>query len=139
MWSFMWFDSLTQMVMLQKIIDWESLEYFPKNVCDEACFNKIATLRCTNCNSTITSIHERFFSGTAQKNYIPGPTTEVSLRGFCKIALYKTLEKFLRDILVIFYLRKLQACNFWLQLYWKENVWQKHIELTFIIEEIIII
>ena len=37
----------------------------------------------------------------ASKNNIPGLIAEVFPRGFCKIALYKTLERFLQDILVI--------------------------------------
>ena len=38
---------------------------------------------------------------------------------------------FLWDIFVIPYLTKLQAFNCTLQLYWKGNVWQKHVEITF--------
>ena len=56
------------MEMLRKIIDRKSLESFPKNVCDRV-------LR------------------ICSKNYITCPTTEVSLRGFCKIALYRVLRK----------------------------------------------
>ena len=57
--------------MLRKIIDCESLENFPKKVFDGVCFNKIASLSCTNCSSTITRIHRRFFSEYVPKNY-PG-------------------------------------------------------------------
>ena len=67
-------------------------------------------LYCTNCNSTITRIHHRFFSEYVPKNYIPGSTTEVSPRGFLQ-ALYKNSETFLRDIFAIPYLTKLQASN----------------------------
>ena len=111
LWSFMLFDSSTQMEMLQKIIDWESLENFPKKVCDEACFNKIGILCCTNCKCAIISIHQRFFSGNSPKIYILGSTREFSPSGLWKIALYKTSEKFLRDMIFIFYLTKLQASN----------------------------
>ena len=86
------------MEMLGNITDFESLENFPKNVYDEVCFNKIANLWCTICSSTITRVHRRFFLEYVQKSYIPGSTTEVSPRDFCKIALYKISEKFLRDI-----------------------------------------
>ena len=96
--------------MLQKIIDRESLENFPKNVYDGVCFSKIASLCCTNCNSTITSILHRFFSEYVKKNYTPGSTTEVSPRGFCKIALLKFRQSFC-EISVIPYLTKLQASN----------------------------
>ena len=41
----MWFDSSAQMEMLQKIIDCESLGDFPKNVYDEVCFQKIASVQ----------------------------------------------------------------------------------------------
>ena len=64
-----------------------------KNVYGGVCFNKIASLCCTNCNSTITCIHQSFFPEYVSKNYIPSSTTKVSLRGF-----YKILEKFLQDI-----------------------------------------
>ena len=87
------------------------LENFPKNVYDGVSFNKIARLCCTNCNSTMTNIDQRFFSEYVSKNYISGSTTEVSPRGFCDIALYKILEKFLQDIFVISYLTKIPASN----------------------------
>ena len=91
-----------------EIIDCEN---FPKNVYDGVCFNKIASLCCTNCSSTITRIHHRFFSEYVPKNYIPSSATWVSPRGFCKKALHKISEKFLRDIFLIPYLTKLQASN----------------------------
>ena len=109
--SFMWFNSSTQMEMLWKINDCKSLENFPKNVYDEVCFNKIASLCCTNYNSTKTRFHCKLFSECVPKDYIPGFTTEVSPRGFCKIAVYKILEKSLRDIFVIPYLTNLQVSN----------------------------
>ena len=77
----LWFDSSTQMEMLQKITDCESLENFPENVYDGVCFNKIASLCCTNCISTITRMHHRFFFRICSKNCMPGSTTEVSSRG----------------------------------------------------------
>ena len=115
--SFMWFHSSTQMEMLWKINDCKSLENFRKNVYDGVCFNKIASLCCTNYNSTKTRFHCKLFSECVPKDYIPGFTTEVSPRGFCKIAVYKILEKSLRDIFVIPYLTKLLGlqyigCNF---------------------------
>ena len=101
------------MEMLRKIIYCESLENFPKNVYDGVYFTKIANLCCANCNSTITRIHRRFFSEYVPKNYILGSTTEVSPRGFCKIALYKISEIFVRDIFVIPYLTHQSiGCNF---------------------------
>ena len=42
-----------------EIIDCESLENFLKHVCDGVCVNKIASLCCTNGNSTITRIYHR--------------------------------------------------------------------------------
>ena len=97
------------MEMLRKIVDSEILENFPKN--DEVCLNKVASLCCTNCNVTVTSIHQRFFSEYVPKIYIPGSTTDISPSGFCKTALYKISEKFLRDTFVISHLTKLQAFN----------------------------
>ena len=38
---------------MREIIDCKSLENVTKNVYDGVCFNKIARLCCTNCNSTI--------------------------------------------------------------------------------------
>ena len=99
------------MEMLWKINDCKSLENFPKNVYDGVCFNKIASLCCTNYNSTKTRFHCKLFSECLPKDYIPGFTTEVSPRGFCKIAVYKILEKSLRDIFVIPYPTKLQVSN----------------------------
>ena len=99
------------MEMLRKIIVCESLENFPKNVYDGVCFNSIAGLCRIKCSSTMTRIHRRFFIEYAPKNYISGSTTEVSPLDFCKLALYKILGKFLRDIFVIAYLRNLQASN----------------------------
>ena len=90
-----------------KIIDCQSLENFPKNVYDGVCFNTIASLCCTNCNSTISRIHHRFFLEDVPQTYVPGSTTEASLHGFCMIVLYKILEKLLRDIFVIPCLTKL--------------------------------
>ena len=79
------------MEMLRKIIDCESLKNFPKNVYDGVCFNKIASLCGTNCSSTITSIHRRFFSEYVPKNVILGSAT----CGDSKIAFYKISEKLL--------------------------------------------
>ena len=103
-WSFLWFDSSTQMEMLRKIIDCNSLENFPKNIYGGVRFSKIASLCCTNCSCTITSDHHRYFSEYVPKNYILSSTTEFSPRGFCMIALYKISEKFLWDIFLISYL-----------------------------------
>ena len=94
-----------------KIIDCQSLGNFPKNVYDGVCFNKIASLCCTNCNSTISRIHHKIFLEDVPQTYIPGSTTEASLHGFCMIVLYKILEKLLRDIFVIPCLTELQASN----------------------------
>ena len=94
-----------------KTIGCQSLKNFPKNVYDGVCFNKIASLCCTNCNPTITRIHHRIFSEDVPQNYIPSSTTEASLHGFCMIVLYKILEKLLRDIFVIPCLTKLQTSN----------------------------
>ena len=55
----MQFDYSSQIKKLQKMIDCEILKIFPKNVYDGICFNKIANLHCTGCNSTITRIHQR--------------------------------------------------------------------------------
>ena len=43
--------------MLHKIIDCQGLENFLKKVYNGVCFNKIASLRCTGCKSTITKHH----------------------------------------------------------------------------------
>ena len=83
----LWFDSSTQMEMLQKINDCESLENLPENVYDGVCFNKVASLRCTNCISTITRRHHIFFFRICSKNCMPGSTTEVSLRGLQESSL----------------------------------------------------
>ena len=42
-----------------EIIDRESLENFLKHVYDRVCFNKIASLCCTNGNSTTTRTYRR--------------------------------------------------------------------------------
>ena len=97
--------------MLRKRIDCKSLENFLKNVSDGVRFSKIASLCCTNCNSSITSIHNRFFSKYVPKNYFLGSTTRVPPHGFWKIALYKISEQFFRDNFVISHLTKLQATN----------------------------
>ena len=80
------------MEMLRKIIDYESLENFPKNLYNGVCFNKIASLRCTNCNCIITRIHQKLFLEYVPKKYIQGSTKDVSPRGFCKITLNKSAK-----------------------------------------------
>ena len=99
-----------------KIADCESLENFLKNVSNGVSFNKIASLCRTNCNSTITKIRHRFFSEYIPKIYISSSTKEVPPRSFFKIALYKILERFLKDIFAIPYLTKFQVdyigCDF---------------------------
>ena len=109
-WSFMWFYSSEQIEMLWKIIGWEN---FLKNVRAGICLNKISSLCCTNCNSTIIRIYCRFIC---------------SLLGFCKIALYRILEKFLRDIFFIFvtpYLKKLQTYALWVSTLLKKKCLEK--------------
>ena len=54
------------MKMLQKTIDWESLEIYQKSVRDGVCFRNFASLQCTDCKSTIHKIFHRFFS-----EYVP--------------------------------------------------------------------
>ena len=50
------------MKMLQNKIDCESLETSQENICNGVYFNKGASLKCRDCNSTINRLHYRFFS-----------------------------------------------------------------------------
>ena len=109
MWSFMWFDFSTQMGMLGKMIAKVS-NIFWKASTMKFFLIKLESLLCKlqlyyNQNST------QFFSEYVAQNLIPSSTTDDFPRGFSKIALYKLLERFLRDIVVIPYLTKLQASN----------------------------
>lgn len=60
-----WF--LTQMKILQEIIDSQRLEIFPENVYDGVCLNKIVILHCTDNNPNEARIHHWFFSA----EYVP--------------------------------------------------------------------
>ena len=84
--------------MLQKIIDRESLKNFPKNVYDGVCFSKIASLCCTNCNSTITSILHRFFSEYVKKKLYSGFHYRGFPAWFLPDSSFDISAKFLRDI-----------------------------------------
>ena len=131
MWSFTWFDSSTQMEVLWRIIDCESLENFPNNFYDRVCLE--------NCKSVLYKLQLRYnqnlpqisFRICSKENCIPGFFTEIFPSGFCKRALYKISEKLLFDIFVISYLTILQAFNLKVATLLKWSVWQKHIELTF--------
>ena len=48
------------MEMLETITECESLKNVSQNVYDELLFNKIASLFCTNCSSTIFRIYHRY-------------------------------------------------------------------------------
>ena len=131
MWSFIWFDSLTQMEMLWKIIDRESSENFPKNVYNGVCFNKISHLCCGNWNRTITRNHHKLYSEYAPKNYFLGSNAEFFSRGFCETAIYKIWKSFCKMTLLFLIEQSCKPPIYSLKLYLKGSVWQKHIKLTF--------
>lgn len=82
-----------------------------ENVYDRVYLGKITSLRCADCNSNINRLHHILFSEYVSKQYVLDSTTEGFSYGFCKIALFKILELFLRDIFVIPFLAKLQTSN----------------------------
>ena len=134
MWYFVWFVSSTQIEIFpqMEINDRKSLENFLKNIYGGVCFNKIASLCSTKSNSTITRLHYRLFAEYVQKNCISSSTTEVSPRGFWERELFIKFGKSSCKMSVSFLIE--QSCRptiYRLQFYWKGNVWQKHIELTF--------
>ena len=105
-------------------------------------------LQCTLCNFTKNEVHiipfwrsagnkdvsrgksswcKFFFSKVAESNPAVlskmNSITEIFQQGFCKIALFKVSEYFLRNISVIPFLRKCKTPAYRWQLYWKRFVW----------------
>ena len=105
-------------------------------------------LQCTLCNFTKNEVHiipfwrsagnedvsrgksswcKFFFSKVAESNPAVlskmNSITEIFQQGFCKIALFKVSEYFLRNFSVIPFLRKCKTPAYRWQLYWKRFVW----------------
>lgn len=108
-----WF--LTQMKILQEIIDSQRLETFPENVYDGVCLNKIVILHCTDNNPNEARFIIDSFRRSMFQKYIPGCTIELFPHDSCKIGFYKILGKFLWDIFVIASVTKLHASNLWVK------------------------